>query len=384
MAALLGALAGFPVVAGVAAGGEGGAATEGEPFEHAIVTVNGRAITSSYLALRMGERLAELERIKAERVKQGLWGKRDGEMYERALLIMRAQVIRNVVFGEILRAEADRLVKAGMQIPERAVEQYWRQMLERAGGPAALAREQGLSLAALRELAQDDILAEAYRHNLRQSLAVPTPQEVADYYRYNSEDFRRPEAVRARAIFVSRLLEEPGSGRRVERKDARGRAGEILARLRAGEDFARAARRYSDDLESSALGGLLGSAERRFLIERRESSPQFEPVLYEALFRLPAGELSDVIEGPGHFYIVMIEDHYRAGVPPLGEIEEDVRNRCYADRVRQIEDELFRSKFSRVLVVDANGRRLSLEELWPETKGRARTLFDPPDEEDLD
>jgi hypothetical protein len=339
----------------------GNGADPAPPFENAVVTVNQRAVTRSHLRLLMSRDIKRLDRIRAERRKAGRWSAEDAQAYGRAMRNLRLAAIREVVFGEILRTEADRFVKLGMKVPEREIERFWRDQLDRAGGPGELAVKQGLSIAALKEMARDRVLAEAYRDNLRSTMARPTPREMADYYRFNSEQLRRPESVRARVIFVKRFVFDAATGRSLKRKDADKLAGGILDRLKQGMDFDKAARRYSEDPDSAANGGLLGSRKKNFLVTRGK----FEPVLEKALFGTEPGGRGRVISGTENLYIVKVERHLPAGVPPLEEVEREVFVRCFADRVRQAEERLFRQAYHKVLVLDSRGRRIPLEELLP-------------------
>ncbi len=339
----------------------GGGAGEDVPYEFAPYTVNGRPITRSHLLLRAAPQIKRLNRIKDQRKKMGLWGLRDAVLYAQALERARLNAVRGVVFGEILRTEAQRFVKMGFKVSERDVEKRWREMLKQAGGPRKLAVDRGLSLEALKEMARDDLLAEAYQRNLRVTAARPTPQEVADYYKFNSGRFRKPESVRAQVVFIKRLVYDEKLGRSVERKTARKRAEMVLAKLKAGADFAELARRYSEDPASAAQDGLLGSRKKRHLVGRG----QFRAGLDRALFAGRPGELSGVVEGPDNYCIVKVIKHLAAGVPPLAEIEEEVFARCYFERIGKIEEKLFRESYKKILLIDAEGRPVPLEKIWP-------------------
>lgn len=361
---------GAPARAGTAppaGGGTGG--EEKVPYEFAPYTVNGRPITRSHILLRAAPQIKRLDRIRDQRKKMGLWGLRDAVLYAEALEQARLNAVRGVVFGEILRTEAQRFVKMGFKVSGRDVGKRWREMLKQAGGLRELAIERGLSLEALKEMARDDLLAEAYQRNLRVTVARPTPQEVADYYKFNSGRFRKPESVRAQVVFIKRFVYDEKLGRSVERKTARKRAEMILAKLKAGADFAKLARRYSEDPESAARDGLLGSRKKRHLVGRG----QFRAGLDRALFAGKPGELSGVVEGPNNYCIVKVIKHLAAGVPPLAEIEEEVFARCYFERIGNIEEKLFRESYKKVLVIDAEGRPVPLEKIWPKRRASRGT-----------
>ena len=200
--------------------------------------------------------------------------------------------------------------------------------------------------------------------------------EVADYYQYHSEVLRRPESVRAQAIFIKRFVYDEKSGRQTERTTARRRAEDLRARLAAGADFEDLARRYSEDAKSAAQGGLLGEEKSSFLVERGG----FEAGLDQALFGGKPGEISAVIEGPANYYVVKVLRHLPEGVPPLEEIDNEVFMRCFRDRVRTAEERLFREAYSKVLVLDSKGRRVTLDQIWPSAKPEPRRSLLSPEE----
>ena len=72
----------------------------------------------------------------------------------------------------------------------------------------------------------------------------------------------------------------------------------VLQRLEDGEDFAALATEVSTDTVSAELGGDLG------WIPKGEMDTAFD----EVAFNLPVGEISDVVETPRGFHIILVED----------------------------------------------------------------------------
>jgi len=81
-------------------------------------------------------------------------------------------------------------------------------------------------------------------------------------------------------------------------KEAQKRAGHILNLVRDGADFAKLAKRYSDDPGSKDRGGDLG------FFERGQMLPEFE----EVAFSLEPGEISDLVQTRFGYHIVKVTE----------------------------------------------------------------------------
>ena len=330
-------------------------------FELAILTVNGRPITQEYIVLRMGKKYQEFQKARIEALRKNAWTEENERAFRMEVTRMSQRAIRTVVLTEILRTEAEDMFKLGYRLTERQVEKQWKKMLDEEGGPAEVARKRNISVAALKELARDELMAEAFRYTLRQQHARPTPQELADYYKFHSEEFRRPESVRARVIFIRRQVFDETLDRYVEREGARKRAEDILVRIRGGEDFDRLAKRLSEEPDSAARGGLIGQEEENHLVKRGD----FKAALEGALFETEPEEISEVVEDEDNLYIVKVLKHYAEGVAPYEEVEEKVRRGCYLRRIIEAEEDLFRRSYHKIQVLDEEGRPVSAEKIWP-------------------
>jgi len=356
-----------------------GSPAEGEPFEFAVIFVNGRAITTSYMTLLTAADYRRFDRVREDGRRAGAWNARAEADWNAARQRVWRQALSPVVFGELLRTEAEVIRKLGFDVTDRQVEERWRQMLKDAGGPAELARVQGLSVAALKELARDELLADAYRYTLRQQLAKPTPEELRQYFRKNAEGFSRPESVKARAVVIRRFLDGEG-GAPAARRGAEPRAREVLQQAQAkGADFAKLAAKYSEDPVSAARGGTLGEAKKDFLVERGAYEPELEKVLFGAA----PGGAPVLVAGPANYYVVQVLKHCEAGVPPFEDVADEVMRRCLDERVRQTEERFFRETYHKALVLGRQGQRLSVKDFLAEVAGpRKRSLFDQEEPEE--
>lgn len=120
---------------------------------------------------------------------------------------------------------------------------------------------------------------------------VPTEEEIAAYYEANKAKYQKPSVYTAEYVSIS-LRPEPNE-----------EVADVLAKAKAGEDFAALADQYSDLKVKN--GGEVG-----WISERPIELDYRKPV-----FALTKGSVSDPVPGPGGFYIYKVEDERMTGGP---------------------------------------------------------------------
>ena len=112
---------------------------------------------------------------------------------------------------------------------------------------------------------------------------------------------RQPERVKVRHI----LIEVPRDATEEQRSTARRRAEDVLAKARAGGDFAALAREYSDDERTKQGGDCPGSRARRsnWSCSKKPRS------------RSKKGAVSDIIDSQAGFHIIQGVDRQPSRSP---------------------------------------------------------------------
>lgn len=121
-----------------------------------------------------------------------------------------------------------------------------------------------------------------------------SPAEVKDFFERIPKDsvpFFNSELELGQIVFFPKVSEQ-------EKNTARKKLEGIRKEILQGEDFSIKAIQYSEDPGSYLEGGNLG------LIERGELVPEFEA----AAFRLKEGEVSDVVETPFGFHLIIVDE----------------------------------------------------------------------------
>jgi peptidyl-prolyl cis-trans isomerase D len=154
-----------------------------------------------------------------------------------------------------------------------------------------------------------------------------TDADLHDYYDKHKDRYVLPERRRARHILIA------VSDKRNDAA-ALARANEVLAKLKAGGDFAALAKQYSDDSGSAAQGGDLGWSERS----------AFVGPFADAVFSMKSGEVRGPVKTQFGYHIIQLE-----GIQPgqtktfeqaRAEIEPQVRHDKALDRFGDIQEQI--------------------------------------------
>ena len=140
---------------------------------------------------------------------------------------------------------------------------------------------------------------------------IPMSDVEAFYNDHKEDRFTTPPRVHARHI----LFSLPPDATEEDKTKIRATANEVLAKARAGEDFAKLAGTHSQDSATAQQGGDLGFFSRGRMVKPFE----------EAAFALSAGGISNLVESPFGLHIIKVEANEAEKVRPLQEIEADIR-----------------------------------------------------------
>jgi peptidyl-prolyl cis-trans isomerase D len=144
-----------------------------------------------------------------------------------------------------------------------------------------------------------------------------SPEDVQRYYEDNQQQYSTPEQVHASHI----LLKTEGKDDAAVKKEAE----DLLAKAKAGADFAQLATKYSEDDESKVKGGDLG------YFSKGQMVPEFDA----AAFALEPGQISDVIKSPFGYHIIKVIDKKPAATRPLDEVRAQIEDQLKTERAQE-------------------------------------------------
>jgi peptidyl-prolyl cis-trans isomerase C len=143
-----------------------------------------------------------------------------------------------------------------------------------------------------------------------------TDQEVRKFYDENPTEFDAPEAVRASHILLTTVDAKSGAPIPDDQKAAKRKTAEaLLKRARAGEDFAKLAREFSDDPVSKARGG-----------EYTISHGQMVPEVEAAAFAMNTNQIGDIVTSSYGYHIIKVSEKIPAHKIEFVKAAPDIRN----------------------------------------------------------
>jgi len=219
-------------------------------------------------------------------------------------------VLNDLVAYRLLKQE----VKQGsLAVSDAEVEARIAAFKQQAGTEAnfkAALQAQQITEAKLREDARTDLLVSKLLDREVNQKVLVKPTDIASFYEKNPDRFQQGETLRASHI----LVVVPAEANAQTRTSLRARADAALKAAKAGQDFAKLARQYSQD-SSAQRGGDLG------FFPKGQMVPAFE----QAAFALAPGQVSDLVETQFGYHIIKATEKRPARIVPFVEVAGQIQ-----------------------------------------------------------
>lgn len=231
---------------------------------------------------------------------------------------LRMQAVQILIDNHLILQE---FTKNKFSIPDYVVdEQVQSRIKEQFGGDrAAFIRTleaQGMTMARFRKMVQDEIIVQAMRQKSVHDDTIISPQKIEEYYRKNLEQYSTPEQVKLRMIVIKK---NGDSGKQM--------AEELRQKALGGADFDKLAQMYSEDSTQDA-GGDWGWIDRRTLNDS----------LTKIAFSLKPGEVSQVVELEGSYYLLYVEAKKNATTKSLAQVHDDIENKLVEEQRQKAQE----------------------------------------------
>jgi peptidyl-prolyl cis-trans isomerase C len=235
------------------------------------------------------------------------------------------QALDTLIDVELLYQESQR---RGFQITQERIDEKVNDLGSRYPDEEAFGRaleEFGISRGELRtEFERQIAIQDMIDTDIAPSISV-SEHESKDFYLSNPDFFFTPEQVRASHILV---LVGPDASEE-EKAEARSRIEEIRRMIVAGEDFAEAAARFSED-GNGGSGGDLGFFRRDQMVEP----------FADAAFALEIGQLSGVVTTQYGYHLIQVTDRKEEATIPFEAVQARIFEYLHREKVMVAVEEL--------------------------------------------
>ena len=232
----------------------------------------------------------------------------------------RQNLLRDMIDQQLLLSKGKELDITGDAETMRRLDDIRKQNhLDSMEALEKAAEQQGVSFEDFKQQIKNQVITQqVVREEVGSHLNLTHQQELT-YYTAHSKDFEVPEQVHLSEILVT----TPDNATDAQIATAQAAADALVAKLKAGANFADLAKSSSGGPTASA-GGDLGDFQRGKLGD----------VLENATFSLPAGANTPPIRTRQGFVILHVDSHQAAGVPPLADVEPQVQEAIYVDQLQ--------------------------------------------------
>ena len=269
------------------------------PADHIVAVVNSEPITNN-------EVRARLLRIEQQMTQAG------------SALPPREQLARRVLEQLIVeRAQLQHARQIGVRADEVLVDQ----------AEQNIARQNRIDVAELRRrLVADGIAPERFRAELRDQILLQRLRErevdarvtvtEADIDQFIRERRDNPDGDDVELNLAQILIAVPENASDEQLRALEARARDVLARARAGADFAQLARERSDAPGAARSGGLMGL----------RPADRYPELFVQAVRGLREGQISDLIRSGAGFHVLKVIEKRQAGLPGVTVVQSRTRH----------------------------------------------------------
>jgi len=260
-----------------------------QPADYIVAVVNSEPITNN-------EVQREVQRLMQQMAQQ----RRPSPDHKE----LTRQVLESLINQKVQLQNAN---ETGIRVDDAAVDQAVQN----------IARQNQMEVAALqRRLAQDGLTFSQFRTQLKEQLMLTRLRErdvdskvrisdlEVDQYLRDQQGSNDPASTEINLAQI--LVGVPDSATAAQIDVLQAKAQKVLARARAGEDFAALAREFSDAADR-ANGGQLGL----------RMADRYPPLFLEATQNLAVGGIAGLVRSGAGFHILKVIEKKNAGLPPM-------------------------------------------------------------------
>ena len=227
------------------------------------------------------------------------------------LPVLKARAEQQAIGAKLLFDEAARLE---VSVTEEEIDERIAEMKAQVGGEerfAAILKKKEVGPEEFRSQIKTGKRVDKLVESVTSKIPEPTDEEVSAHYEEHKDEYAKEEQVCAQHILISTQSADPSA-----KLEAIGKLNQIRTRIATGADFAAEAAAHSDCPSGKQSGGSLGWFSKGMMVK------EFD----DAVFAMPVGGLSEIIETQFGFHIIYKAGAEPAGMPEFSEVSDKVRD----------------------------------------------------------
>jgi peptidyl-prolyl cis-trans isomerase SurA len=173
---------------------------------------------------------------------------------------------------------------------------------------------EGIPLSQFREELRNQLLLTRLRERELEPRVKVTDADVDQYLRDQRQGASNSAPIELNLAHI--LVTVPEHATEAQIASLRAKAQRIQQRARAGEDFAKLVREFSDSPGAAANGGQVGL----------RSAERYPPLFVQATQGLPEGGVSELVRSGAGFHIIKVIEKRRGGMPGINVVQSHARH----------------------------------------------------------
>jgi peptidyl-prolyl cis-trans isomerase C len=247
--------------------------------------------------------------------------------------MIEQQILDRLIQIQLLMAKATDTDKTvGKETTEKRIDA----IKTRAGSEEKLnlqLKSVGTSQDQLRTRMTEEATAESVLE--RELKLTASDADVEQYYTNNPAKFEQPEMVRvSHILFATKEIKTDQDLTPQQKAAKKTLAEDVLKRARAGEDFAKLVKEYSDDPGSKDTGG-------EYTFARASADPQHAMVqeFETAAFALKTNQISDLVPTQYGYHIIKLLENVPAKKIELAKVSPDIKDFLKMEQLKSHQQE---------------------------------------------
>tara|TARA_Y100001934_G_scaffold175668_1_gene208075 strand:+ start:1615 stop:2640 length:1026 start_codon:yes stop_codon:yes gene_type:complete len=242
-------------------------------------------------------------------------------------VIIGREMLKALIMKELITQKA---LSLNISIPSKKIELEIQNIEDKFPDHSAFITAlafQRMSIKTLKEKIKRTLLEdELIRNEIAPKVKI-NDEDAKSFYESNKEKFTKPVLYRVRHILIGTIQPPKNLENKVDQKkatrmakmineEAKSNAEAVLLKIKAGEDFIKLAKEYSEDKTTYNEGGMLGDLHPESTI----------PEIADEMVKLNEGQTSNIFHSTYGYHILKLDEIIPSTLIPFEKAESDILN----------------------------------------------------------